>query len=228
MLPILLYVVFFQAGKAEFRQQNWYGDSGVSGLLEKVEQWTSLSLEVWQDALDDHTGEKRARLLTGVIMRTSLLTQTANVVEQTPSSTPYQMGSTYAYLAAMWVPRAFWPGKPTASEANRFYQVAYGLTAPGNLDNVSIASGTMTEAYINFGWWGVALVMYAIGLLFNWVQEVFLARQSGWLFGAIGVMLLLNFIIIEAQMAMYVGGVVQQTLLVIIVFLPILHLRKLE
>jgi hypothetical protein len=228
LVPILFYIVFFQAGKAEFRSQNWYGDSGASGQVEKVGEWVSLSLKAWQDALDDPTGQKCAQLLTNVIMRTSLLTQTANVVEQTPSITPYQMGSSYAYLAAMWVPRVLWPGKPTASEANQFYQVAYGLTTPDNLDNVSLASGAMTEGYINFGWWGVALVMYGIGLLFNWVQKIFLVRQSGWLFGAIGVMLLLNFIIIEAQLAMYVGGVVQRTLLMIVVFLPVLHWRKLE
>jgi hypothetical protein len=228
MVPVLFYIVFFQAGKAEFRAQNWYGDSGVGGQVEKVEQWASLSLKAWQDALDDPTGQKRAKLLTNVIMRASLLTQTGNVVEQTPSITPYQMGSTYSYLAAMWIPRALWPGKPTASEANRFYQVAYGLTAPDNLDTVSLASGTMTEAYINFGWLGVALVMYGIGLLFNWVQKVFLTRQSGWLFGAIGVMLILNFIGIEAQLAMYVGGIAQRTLLMILVFLPILHWRELE
>lgn len=220
-------LMFLQAGKGEFRAQNWHGE-GEGGKIEKVEQWFSFSFEAWQDALNDSTGQKGVRLFTDVIMRTSLLTQTANVVEQTPSSTPYQGGSTYSYLAAMWIPRAFWPGKPTASEANQFYQVAYGLTPSDRLGAVSISSGAMTEAYINFGWWGVVLVMYGIGLLFNWVQRIFLVRQSGWLFGAIGVMLILNFINIEAQLAMYVGGIAQRTLLLIIVFLPILNWRKLE
>lgn len=230
MSPLLIYIVFFQAGKAEFRSETWYGggDSEQSGIIDRVGRWSSLSLNVWQEALDDPSGEKRAALLTDVVMRTSLLTQTAYVTEQTPSQVPYQLGGTYSYLAATWIPRVFWPDKPSASEANRFYQVVYGLTTAENLENVAIAVGAMTEGYINFGWLGVAGVMFSLGLLFNWVQHVFLVRDAGRLFGAIGVMLVTRLIGIEAQMAIYVGGVVQQVVLVFIVFAPALHWRQIQ
>jgi hypothetical protein len=226
VLPILLYAVFFQAGKSAFRAESWKGASGESGILERVERWASLSSIAWQEALDDSSGQKRTVLLQNVVMRTSLLTQTANVLEFTPSSVPFQNGSTYTFLVAMWVPRALWPDKPLASEANQFYQVAYGLTPEDKLHEVSYAAGAMTEGYINFGWLGVAVVMYGIGLLFNWVQKVLLSRDSGLLLGAFGIALILNFIIIESQLAFYFGGLAQQMLLTLLVFSPIVHIRK--
>ena len=227
LVPILIYIVFFQAGKSEFRAQSWYGSGEKQGVIERIGDWTSYSLKAWQEALDDTTGEKRTQLIRSVVMRTSLLTQTAHVLDNTPSQVPFQEGSTYSYLLATWIPRALWPDKPSVSEANQFYQVAYGLTRPEDLGNVSFAVGYMTEGYINFGWAGVCVVMFAIGVLFKWVQVTLLARNSGILWNAIGIMLLLSFISIEWQMAVYVGGLLQKVLIVLIAFFPLLRQKRL-
>jgi hypothetical protein len=226
IIPALFYVFFFQAGKAAYRAEYWGGSSNNANISEQIAAWFSFSSTAWQQALDDSTGAQRAVLLQDTLMRASLLTQAANVMELTPSQVPYQGGRTYSFLVAMWVPRTLWPDKPLASEANQFYQVAYGLTREENLQDVSISIGATTEGYINFGWWGVAGIMFGIGLLFNWIQRLFLSRDSGILFSAIGVVLASNFTLIEAQMATYVGGVAQRTLLVILIFTPIIYLRR--
>jgi hypothetical protein len=226
MAPLLLYMVFFQAGKASFRAESWYGGVEQQDALSRVGRWAELSAQAWSEALEDSTGRKRAQLLRNVVMRASLLTQTAYVLESTPGRIPFQYGGTYSYLLATWVPRAFWPEKPSASDANRFYQVAYGLTREKDLESVSISIGYMTEGFINFGWFGVCGVMFGMGVLFKWVQVRLLSRNSGVLWNAIGLMLLLNFILIESQLATYFGGVVQQILIVLIVFLPLLRQKR--
>ena len=86
--------------------------------------WTETSLSRWKEAASDSTGRGLADSVTATFSRISLLTQTANVVELTPSTVPYQGGHLYSYLLVTWIPRVIWPDKPSMSEANRFYQVA--------------------------------------------------------------------------------------------------------
>ncbi len=157
--------------------------------------------------------------------RVSLLNQTANVVEMTPSVVPYQYGHLYSYLGVTLIPRFVWPEKPSMNEANQFYQVAYGLTSEDNLASVSIGVGFLTEAYISFSWPGVIGIMFLLGVFFDFYQNLFFDRSSGILLGGIGVILLPLMLGIEAQMAVYLGGVIQQVLLMFVVFLPALRIR---
>ncbi len=172
------YVLFFQAGKTQFREQFWQRQADA-GHIEKVEFWFRASAEAWSDAFSDPTKTRVGDLLSRSLMRTSLLTQSANVVEQTPSVVPYQYGRLYSYLGVTLIPRFLWPDKPSVNEANRFYQVAYGVTNERYLDTVSIAMGALTESYVNFGWFGVAGVMFILGLLLDLFQRYFLAPSSG-------------------------------------------------
>jgi hypothetical protein len=109
------------------------------------------------------------------------------------------------------------------NDANRFYQVAYGITDERNLEGVSIAVGVLTESYINFGWLGGLLVMVPLGIFFDFFQHTFLSERSGYVFNAIGLALMPLFMSIESQMAQYLGGLVQAIVLIIIIFSPVLH-----
>ena len=220
LVPVLLvvaYVLFFQAGKGEYRATYWLG-ARQSSPIDQVAAWTSASLSQWQGAL--RSWSVGPQLFHDAVMRASLLTQTANVVDLTPRVVPYQHGATYQYVAVGWVPRFLWPDKPSANGANQFYQVAYGLTARQGLGGVSIAIGTLTEGYMNFGWLGVVIVMFFLGLLFDFVQRSFLSLESGFLFAAIGIAILVQFMQIESQMAIYLGGLVQKVALALILFIP--------
>jgi hypothetical protein len=125
----------------------------------------------------------------------------------------------------MLVPRFLWPDKPSMSQANQFYQVQYGLTRETDLQSVSIAVGFLTEGYINFGWFGVGGVAFFVGLLLGVVQRTFLRSESGLLFGSLGLALIPGFLIIESQLAQYLGGIIQQTGLTFLIFLPIIRRR---
>jgi len=228
---IVLFILFFQVGKSDFRKTYWQeGSQGVAaaaaqgGKIERTTFWISRSLEKWGDVLNDSSGQTLKDAISPSVARLSLLNQTANVVEMTPSIVPYQYGHLYSYLGVALIPRFLWPEKPSMNEANQFYQVAYGLTSEDNLASVSIGVGVLSESYISFAWPGVVGIMFLLGIFFDFYQNLFFSRSSGILLGSIGVILLPQMLGIESQMAVYLGGIIQQTLFVLVVFLPALRL----
>lgn len=225
LLVIVALALFFQVGKEQFRLTYWT-DGAQGGTLERVTTWVNFSLDVWQDVVLTGNNEKFVSALNPTISRVSLLGQAVNVLEQTPSVVPYQYGTLYSYMLITFIPRAVWPDKPSVNDANRFYQVAYGLTDEANLDGVSIAVGVLIEGYISFGWLGGLGVMFLLGIFFDFYQETFLNKESGVLMVGLGVALLPQFIVIEAQMAQYLGGFVQQIFLLLLLALPIWKMRR--
>ena len=127
VLPIIL---FFQPGKQAFRERYWRGDS-AGGYSERIAFWVESSWNIWANAITDQTGHRSMRLADATLSRLSLLQQTANVMEFTPDRVPYQYGRSYSYIGVTFIPRFLWPDKPSVNEANRWYQVSYGLTMPG-------------------------------------------------------------------------------------------------
>jgi len=225
--------LFFQVGKDEFRRTYWQAgeigaQQGQGGRVERVTFWAQNSFDKWNEALSDSSGEAFRRALNPSVSRVSLLNQTANVVELTPSVVPYQYGWLYSYMAITWIPRFVWPDKPSMSEANQYYQVAYGLTSEDDLGKVSISVGLLTEGFMNFGWTGVAGIMFLAGIFFDFYQKTFLSKTSGALMTGIGVILLPQFLSVESQMAQYVGGILQQVLVTLVVMLPIIRIQGLR
>jgi len=190
LVAVVLFTVFFQVGKEDFRKEYWQSAQPVSrdqdGRVERVSFWVQNSFDKWAETLNDSSGEAWRRALNPSVTRISLLNQTANVIELTPSVVPYQYGWLYSYLVITLIPRFVWPDKPSMNEANQYYQVAYGLTSDDELAKVSISVGFLTESYINFGWLGVAAVMFLVGIFFDLYQRMFLARTSGVLMTEIG------------------------------------------
>ena len=170
-------------------------------------------------------GEQIKELSNATLSRLSLLEQSANVIELTPSRVPYQYGSLYFYIAVTLVPRFLWPDKPSVNDANHWYQVTYGLTDPQQLSTVSIAVGTVAESYINFGWFGPVLIIFPLGIFLGSFERIFLHADSGLLFSCLGAVLVPQLLAIESQMAEYVSGLMQQVLLVLVVLVPTLESR---
>ncbi len=229
---VVLFTLFFQVGKDEFRKTYWKaGEIGAlqqqGGSVERVAFWAQNSFDKWKEALNDGSGEAFRAALNPSVARISLLNQTANVVELTPSVVPYQYGWLYSYMAITWIPRFVWPDKPSMSEANQYYQVAYGLTAEDDLGRVSVSAGLLTEGFMNFGWAGVMGIMFLTGIFFDFYQKTFLSKTSGALMTGIGVILLPQFLAVESQMAQYLGGIFQQVVVTLVVMFPIIRIQGL-
>jgi len=226
----IIYILFFQVGKSSVREKYWYQqDEGTQ--IERIEFWLDASWQRWKNALaadgDGKSENDSAKnLIAQSLDRGSLLNQTGNVIQMTPEEVPYQYGRLYSYLLVSLIPRFVWPDKPSVNEANRFYQVAYGLTEENNLESVSIAVGTLAESYINFGWFGPLTVMFGLGILLGFIQKIFLDKSSGEIFNVIGVVLIPYLIVIESQMAQYLGGLIQKIVMILILLAPITYFSK--
>jgi O-antigen polysaccharide polymerase Wzy len=223
LLVVLPVVMFLQPGKAKFREMYWKGgpsESYSSSYSERIMFWIDASSLAWGRALTDPTGAGFRGLGGATVSRLSLLEQTANVIETTPAQIPYQYGRLYAYLPITFVPRFLWPEKPSVSDANKWYQLVYHLTALANIENVGMSVGTLTESYISFGWIGPITVMFCLGLVLGVLKELFMRTASGLLLSSIGVALLPGLLVVESQMAVYVAGLVQQVLFAFLTLAP--------
>jgi hypothetical protein len=230
---VVLFMLFFQVGKEDFRKTYWQAGSqdiaegaAPGGRFERASFWVARSFEKWGETFADPNVETLRDAITPSVSRIALLNQTANVVDMTPSVVPYQYGALYSYLGVTLIPRFLWPNKPSVNEANQFYQVAYGLTAEDDLGQVSIAAGTLTEGYMNFSWPGALGIMFLLGIFFDFYQTTFLSIKSGPLLQAVGVVLLPTFLSIESQLAQYLGGIIQEVVVILIVMLPAIKMTR--
>ena len=222
MLPVIF---FFQPAKNEFRGRFWRSDSSA-GHLERIAFWVNHSWQMWSAAITEPNGEGAGDLADNTLRRFSLLQSTANIMELTPEVVPYQYGRLYSYIVVTLIPRFAWPEKPSISESNSWYQVAYRLTPRSRLGSVSLALGTTAESYVNFGWFGPLLVMFPLGVFLEVFNRSFLRHNSCLLLNALGVTLLPGLIGIESQLAPYVAGLTQQVAIAVVVLIPALEPRR--
>jgi hypothetical protein len=186
------------------------------------------SWSTWEEALSNSDQGKARNLANQTLGRLSLLQQTANVMESTPERVPYQNGRLYSYMLVTFVPRLFWPDKPSVNDSNRWYQVAYRLTVRNQLNGVSIAVGYLPESYINFGWFGPPVVMFCLGIFLGLFDKIFLRPSSGLLLNSIGAALLTQLLTVEAQLAQYIAGFGQQVVVALIALAPMFDLHRNE
>ena len=93
------------------------------------------------------------------------------IVDKTPSQIEYLYGNSYKILLSKFIPRIFWKNKPTddyANYAGRRYQVLNQQDL-----NTSWNFPILNEAYANFGYFGVAIVMFFLGILIRILSNLF-------------------------------------------------------
>jgi hypothetical protein len=211
-----LLFLFLQPSKGMVREEarlsGGQGGSGMGILL----RWIDLAASGWTDALSGKTPLNSQ--FGAVASRSSLLTLTGVVLEKTPDLVPFQNGSMYPLLLQNMIPRILWSNKPTANEANRFFQVKYGLTDEQDLSDVSIACGFEAEGYMNFGWFGVIAAGLFVGIALKYYECTFFSRNCSFAATALGLSLLPGFLSIESQLVGYLGGILQVVAAATIIF----------
>src|SRR5260370_9893616 len=99
---------------------------------------------------------------------------------------------------------------------------------PSDLNAVSIVVGYLPESYIHFGCFGPPVVMFCLGILLGLFDKIFLRPGSGLLLNSIGVALLPQLLLVEAQLAQYIAGIGQQVGVGLITLAPMFDLRRSE
>jgi len=228
LLVVVVITLFLQPGKSDFRQSFWYTEDYQGDLVTRMGYWLDQSQQKWQEAFSDPSGQKLLTYLRGSMLRVSLLTNAATVHDKTPSDVPYQGAQLYGFAVAGLIPRFMWPDKPSGSAANQFYQVAYGVTQESRLGNVSIAIGFLTESYISFGWIGVLVIMFILGMFFRGIHDSFFQNPASVLAPALGTLTVLSLISVETQMGLYLVTTIQTIVVGYGVLIPIIRHKQLR
>lgn len=155
---------------------NRYGTDLKAGFSERLEV-------MWRAAMGDlKTGTEGVSSLDITLVRLSYVNQAGFAMHL------YDEGRGEATLGnafAAFIPRFLWPDKPIMTSIGKeFNMLARGI------DTSSSSPTIPGEAYWNFGWWGLLLVMAPMGVLFavmsRYAIDVFTSGQ--WIYFPVVIM----------------------------------------
>lgn len=141
----------------------------------------------------------------------------ADVIMATPDYVPYWKGGTYYPLFFKIIPRILYPDKPLEITGQEFGH-RYSFLSPNDYIT-SYNLPQLIEFYANFGFLGVILGMFLLGIFYNTIQHLFFHRRMG--LGALVALIYISakLLLIESALSMVVGGIFW-----IIIFFGFLHI----
>ena len=185
-IPILLLAVVLTAisvlhnGKSTMRQKYWEDGNPmppITGLPAFFSEWVGYGLD--PDIQSKRNESNR------LLERTSLFHIMCLVVSATPEKLPYLGGETYTQIPGQFVPRFFWEDKPVGHISTYTLAIYYGLQRAEDTKRTTIGFGLLTEAYANFGFFGLGLLGAFFGVLFKrvsvWASESPILSYGGML-----------------------------------------------
>ena len=86
--------------------------------------------------------------------------KTAALIDKVPYQHDYTYGKTYTLWLLAPIPRSLWPGKPVVRIGGVLGEAVFGIRG-----NTGIPPGSVGEAYLNFGWIGIPLMMLVLGMM---------------------------------------------------------------
>ena len=212
LLGVLMFVLL-QPVKLGYRAIAWSSGDSMS-TAEKIVLFSDLFDKYWLESDSIEIPESAST-------RTSLLLQTAHVIDWTPHVVPYQDGGSFYFMLVTWIPRFIWPDKPVAQQANIDFAIDYGITSIKGIETTMFGVGELGEVFMNFGPLGILPMFILIGML-TYIPKHIIAlpkeafqrlcvsgRDSGIAPMALLLSVLLKLIFIGSTMADAYGGMIQ-------------------
>lgn len=172
VLAALTALFFFVVNpiKYQYRELTWSGQESVSAA-DRVLNWLQAAQTTYldfKDPLANNPDEEADTPIDGTMQRIDLLHKFAYIESMTPHTVPYLGGLSYNYLLYTFIPRLIWPDKPKATESTDLVDFAYGFRFYDQENRgTNIGAGFIAEAYANFSWWGVIMVLGIQGVIFG-------------------------------------------------------------
>lgn len=160
---VFLCFAILHNGKDEMREIYWERSNDVELALTELPDFFGQWIEFGMQRDDEDEKE----VASGILERASLFQIMCRLVKSSPEPNDFLMGSTYRPIPLLVVPRILWPNKPRPHESNITLAVYYGFVSESGAERVSIAFGIPSEAYANFGFIGVTMVGFAMGMMFK-------------------------------------------------------------
>lgn len=174
-IPVLAIVVIgsitalLHNGKAPMRVIYW--ESATTRIQPKVFDLPGFFFDWVQYGLSvENSGPDDKKMANKLLDRTSLFHLLCIVVSRTPEFQPHLNGETYAQIPAQFVPRFFWPDKPSAHKGSNTLAIYYGMQGQDDVAKTTVGFGTITEAYANYGFFGIGLLGALYGAVYRKIQ----------------------------------------------------------
>ncbi len=182
-VPIL---ALLHLGKSEMRRVHWMPGAPPPTLSDLPAYYT----EWVGDSLDAREAGKRdpSTAGTSIFARASLIQMLCLSIDNVPDRKPYLWGESYIDIPAQIIPRFLWPEKPSSLLSNVRLALYFNLVTVENTLTVSIAFGTISEAYINFSFFGVVLLGLLMGMGF---KRISMLADGVPQFSALGIFMIL-------------------------------------
>ena len=139
--------------------------------------------------------------------------------------TNYLNGHTYKILLTKLIPRIFWENKPKDDLANSMGRY-YNYVIPSD-KSTSWNFPILNESYSNFGFKGVIIIMFLLGVLFRYLSFNFFISKTNNSEFIIAFSLLLPLWYLESHLSLLLGALIQQYLLLFLGFYLFLRVLKL-
>lgn len=222
---LIIVVGTLHLGKSQMRHKYWDLElnpnkeapiTSLADLPAFYTEWVGYSMAAKEEMNTQET--------VTIFDRASLIQMICMSVSEVPNIKPYLLGDSYVDIPALVIPRFLWPGKPSSLMANIRLALYFNLVSEDGAFSVSIAFGPIAEAYINFGYLGVAILGLLMGYAF---KRISLLSDGMPQFSALGIFMILltawSFQV-EQVMATWLSSLFQAS--VVCIGLPLLY-RKL-
>jgi hypothetical protein len=209
LLAAAVTVSVLQAGKDVMRDKYSMVDAGAPSSI------PSLMVE-W-------VGDGVAQITTGgsyrsAIDRASLMKLLLRSKRLAPDYVPFLEGKTYAVLPDMLVPRFFRSDKSTSQESMSMLNIHFGLQSLEETQKTAIGWGLISEAYANFGYFGVTGVALVLGLLTGFIEAWSKGAPITSLPTVVAVVVLIRIINMESDAASLVTSLFQSVSGIALIF----------
>jgi hypothetical protein len=206
--------------KHKYRDLYWYGAGSSDSEVTRLETFFRLAFEKSADSEPSEGG----LLGNSLTVRASQLGFLTHVMEQTPVIVPYWKGETYKILLSKFIPRLFWPDKPTETMGQEFSS-RYGMRDIHD-ETTSFNVPWIVEMYANFGTVGVIVGMAFVGILFAFLDRKFNRTEMLMLDRVVGTVLVFDLIYQESNFSLMVGNKLLTYVAIRFLFQAFLKSRK--
>jgi hypothetical protein len=211
LILVLLALILVRGSIRDYRQVVWYGASmQSSGRIERSQLLIQIA---WERIISGgaFTVIADSRDLQN---RASMLSTLAYVVSLTPTYIPYWHGETYITLPTTLIPRALWPDKPIKNLGQDFGHRYLFLDSNDRITSINLPQ--LIEMYVNFGWTGVLVGMFILGLIYQVLTLLFNQPDVSSIGILIGALIFRNLFNIESDFSLVFGAVLQTTIILYI------------
>lgn len=155
---LLLLSLYWTAIKEDYR----YYISGGTGQVVTVDLPTRLA--IFGELLGDVDGKELVQAHDALIRRVAYVELFGRVLDRVPKVLPYSNGAIYAdAIRRPFMPRILFPNKTVIDDTSRTSKYADLSFQPGT----SVSLGYVAEAYIDFGVFGMLLVLTVLGWVYG-------------------------------------------------------------